>query len=459
MASVLLPELQRSLPRLMGVAASSTVIKDLEVAEACLTAEDPHCAIVEAGEQRKFRSRWLTYHLCASLRRGWYDPRASLIERDLERLVVQGIPPTELRKAFEAKLLNDGQFDDVEYEIAAMAIFAQVFDAGSCKLEEPLEGSAVNPDLTGQWGGKKARVEVMRIDDMPARYDPRAREIIEEADVPCGFFARVNFPLTSTTYSPAARRMIEALYEHRDLPRGESVTVENFEFVSGRGSLHCANARSPLSYVEFTELDERDVQGAVTTTPSITASERSTLEAEHPQPENVTVMDARTRPLSFKPTSLGERIYNAVNTKKRQCESGAINVVVLGLPTPMHSENSINDALLGSAVFRARLPGSGDEDGSPELYWTRTWIGPFTDVQSLNTGSLPVEEAARYADRLAMIRTEAEMFEKVSAVLGIRLDGVRPLAVLRPNPNASEQLPAGAVAQVEQLAQRRALCS
>ena len=95
--------------------------------------------------------------------------------------------------------MNDVQFDDVMYEIASAAIFSQILDAGTCKLEQPLDGSAINPDLTGQCQGTRTRVEVTRIDDRPPQYVPEAETIIESAGHPRRVDLHLNVPLISKT--------------------------------------------------------------------------------------------------------------------------------------------------------------------------------------------------------------------------------------------------------------------
>ena len=85
--------------------------------------------------------------------------------------------------------MNDEQFDDVLYEIASAAIFSQLLDRETCKLEHPLAGSAVNPDLTGEWQGERTRIEVKRVNDMPPRREPNALSIVESAEIPGGFDA------------------------------------------------------------------------------------------------------------------------------------------------------------------------------------------------------------------------------------------------------------------------------
>ena len=62
---------------------------------------------------------------------------------------------------------------------------------------------------------------------------------------------------------------------------------------------------------------------------------------------------------------MGERVYTAVNTKKRQCEPGAINVIVLGLPNPVYSAMTLDDGLLDSLDLGVRLSMQGDEAGGP----------------------------------------------------------------------------------------------
>ncbi len=228
---IMLAQLNSKLPLLFGLVHSGQFQRQLVDFIAIIEAGEANAwdRFHDAADAGRFRSRFLLYHLLMSLRfEEAYDPTAELIERDLEKIVAAGISEIEMRAAFSSKLVNDSQFDDVMYEIASAAIFSQILDHRTCKLEQPLVGSAVNPDLTGEWQGMRTRVEVKRVDDMPPRYVPEARTIIESAEIPGGFDLHLNVPLISDTEAEFIKRMVERLHEHRAIERGVQVRVEGF---------------------------------------------------------------------------------------------------------------------------------------------------------------------------------------------------------------------------------------
>lgn len=407
------------------------------------------------ADKNKIRSRSLLYYLFLSLRiDGAYDPTAELIEQDLGNIRAAGVTEDEMRGAWFSKLVNDVQFDDVQYEIASAAIFSQLLDPGTCKLEEPLHGSAVNPDLTGAWRNKRIRIEVKRVDDMPPRREPNALSIVEEAEIPGGFDAQLNVPLILETEAKFIRRMIEQLYEHRTLQRGGTATVEGFRFTMGHPYLNTANHNSPLRSVSFNDEPEfRIVQPGVFSGPTISPTEQTMLDDAFPASGVVDgFANAHVNPAARLRSTKGERVYGDVKGKIRQCEEGAINIVILGLSAPHYDENDLTDGLLGSPFVLAKL---GPREG-PEMLQSRTGLGPFTAAAAVD--ALPPATETRFPGLIEMIRTEISEFAKVSGVLGLRLSAVRPLAVFRPNPNAAVPAPADAGEIILSKATGRSAC-
>ena len=138
--------------------------------------------------------------------------------------------------------------------------------------------------------------------------------------------------------------------------------------------------------------------------------------------------------------------------KIRQCEDGAINIVVLGLSAPHFEENDLTDGLLGSPFILAKIR-SGE---GPEALQSRTGLGPFTDAAQVD--ALPPETETRFPGLIEMIRAEMAGLAKVSGVLGLRLSAVRPLAVFRRNPNAAVPAPANAGEIILTKAMTRSAC-
>lgn len=396
----------------------------------------------DAADAKIFRSRNLIYHMLMFLKiEGAYDPTAELIERDLEKIKAAGISEDQMRAAFSSKLVNDDQFDDVMYEVASAAMFSQILDPGTCKLEHPLVGSAVNPDLTGEWQGTRTRVEVKRVDDIPPRYVPEARTIIESAEIPGGFDVHLNVPLTSATEAEFIKRMVEQLHEHRTLKRGSQVKLGSFVFTMGRDHLSTTDHMSPIRNIGFDDEPEfRFVQPGVISGPSMSSTEQKLVDEVFPTLEGAKAFrnDQINPSARFKSTK-GERVYNDLKGKLRQCEPGAINIVVLGLSAPHYKERDFADGLLGSSFVLAR---SATDIEGPELLLSRTGLGPFT--AETDVAGLPAKTEEMFPGLIDMIRAEITQFEKVSGVLGLRLSSAYPLALFRSNPNAARPAPPNA---------------
>jgi hypothetical protein len=441
---VMLDQLKSKLPLLLGLVYTGQFKRQLADTIAIIKpgGSDVWDRFHDAAEAKRFRSRYVLYHMLMSLRiDGAYEPTAELIERDLEKISAAGVSEGQMRDAFQSKLVNDAQFDDVVYEIASAAIFSQILDSGTCKLEHPLVGTAVNPDLTGEWQGIRTRVEVKRVDDMPPRYVPEALTIIESAEIPGGFNLHLNVPLISGTEAEFIKRMVEQLHEHRALQRGGQVRVGGFLFTMGRGYLNAADHQSPIRSIEFNDESEfRHVQSGVLSGTAISPTEQTLLAEAFPEPEGVQVFDnARVNSSARISSTKGERIYNDVKGKLRQSEAGAINIVVLGLSAPHYSERDFGDGLLGSSFV---LAGRHAEAKGPTLLLSRTGLGPFT--ARANLAALSADTNERFRGLIDMIHAEIDQFEKVSGVLGIRLLSANPLALFRLNPNAATAAPANA---------------
>ena len=454
----MLDQLKLKVPLLFRLVRTGQFKKSLANAIAIFENDEPEAwdRFYDEADAKKIRSRFLLYYLFASLSiEGVYDPTAELIEHDLEKVKAAGITEDQMRGAFGSKLVNDEQFDDVQYEIASAAIFSQVLDAGSCKLEFPLVGSAVNPDLTGEWQGKRIRIEVKRIDDMPPRREPGVLSIVESAEIPGGYDVHLNVPLISESEAEFIKKMIETLHEYRTLKSGEKLEISGHEFTMGRHSLSTTDHMCPIRSIGFNDEPElRHVQPGVLSGPSVGSTEQVILDEAFPTPEGVQVFDnSRVNPAARIKSTKSGRIYQDVEKKLRQCEDGAINIVVLGLSAPHYSEQDFADGLIGSSLVLAKR---ATETEGPKLIKSRTGLGPFTAEADVDARSPEFQD--KFPDLNEMTKTAISQFRKVSGVLGLRLSSAHPLALYGTNPNAAEPAPANAGEVILMKAMVRSAC-
>ncbi len=441
-------ELRRLYPTLMRLLDGSGIASDLEAARECFREPEPVECVHERRVRGIFQSGLLTYYLCAALgKEGWFVPLVPQVETDLAILAAGAARFDDLVSAFRRKLLNDEEFDDVVYEIAAAAVFSGVLDGGTISLEEPLhKNTKKNPDVTGAWGGRRTRAEVTVIhDDWPPRYSHEAQEVVESANVPEGYSATLNVPLTEKTDAGRIKLMIEKLFAAR-LTTEKRVTVDGFEFSYRGNEFRCASAKCPISYLEFHELDFRNVQGAACERNTVTEVEGADLADRFPRPKGmVTTADLEKNSEAHFTTPIGEKIYRTLERKMlKQCEKGAVNVIVLGQPKPPN-DKGVDDALFGSGVALVPLlETSGSMTRETAAVYARTGLGPFTDLSRLQP------EAA------AALQGEVDRFKMVSAVLVLRLDLSYPLARVILNPNAAQRLSAKESEHLQQTALARA---
>ncbi|MGO9112510.1 MAG: hypothetical protein ACLP9L_25045 [Thermoguttaceae bacterium] len=454
----MLDQLKYKLPLLFRLVHTGKLKRQLADAIAIFEKDEPDAwgRFHDAADAKVFLSRSLLYHLFMSLGlEGAYDSTAELVEHDLEKIKAAGITEDQMRGAFFSKLVNDGQFDDVLYEIASAAIFSQVLDPGTCKLEHPLAGSAVNPDLTGEWQGKRTRIEVKRIDDMPPKREPRALSIVESAEIPGGFDVHLHVPLISESEAEFIKKMIETLYDYRTLKRGEKLKIGNSEFMMGRDYLHTTDHMCPIQSICFNDEPMfRYVQPGVLSGPTVSSTEQAILNEAFPTPEGVHVFDnARVNPSARIKSTKGEHVYYDVEKKLRQCEDGAINIVVLGLSAPHYHEQDFADGLVGSSFV---LANRANETEGPRFIQSRTGLGPFTAEADVDAKTPEFKE--KYPDLIEMTKTTVSQFRKVSGVLGLRLSSTYPLALYGPNPNAAAPAPANAGELILTKAMDRSAC-
>ncbi len=425
-------ELRRLYPTLMRLLGGSRIAADLDKAQVCFREADPVECVHEKRLRGEFASGLLTYHLCAALGRDkWFDPLVPHIEADLAKLAASASRFDDLISAFRRKLLNDEEFDDVVYEIAAAAVFGDILDGGQISLEEPLDKSTKkNPDVTGAWGGRRTRAEVTVIhDDWPPRYSHEAQAVVESAAVPGGYTATLNVPLTEKTDAGRIKAMIEKLFAAR-LTTEKKVMVDGFEFSYRGNEFRSASVKCPISYIEFHDLDFRNVQGTACERSTVTDIEEVDLAERFPKPMGmVTTADLEKNPAAHCATPIWEKIYRTLERKMlKQCEKGAVNVIVLGQPKPPN-DKGVDDALFGSGVALVPLlETSGSVKRETPAAFARTGLGPFTDLSRLKP------EAA------AALQGEVDRFRRVSAALVLRLDVSYPLARVVPNPNAERRL-------------------
>ncbi|MBN9120811.1 MAG: hypothetical protein J0I06_16955 [Planctomycetes bacterium] len=416
----MIDRLRDRFPNLMGLLDGPRVAAEVELAAPCFREESPFDCITHLKTEGRIGSSLLTYHLLASLGEwGCFDPTVAQLELDLIRL---------------ASYLPD----PVRYEIAAAAIACDVLEPGSLLLEEPIAGSDANPDVTGRWDGQRARMEVTVVhDDWPPSYSVAAEEEVKAASVPGGFQARLNIPLASVPAAKEARAFIERIHaEHPDQEdtKRTQVLIGGFKFEKSGRDFYCWDARCPVGYVGFHGNDDREVQGSCFTRSTVTRYESDDLEAGFPTPPGVVVLgDAPRHPASHRSTPAGQKIYQILEGKLRQCEPGAINVVVLGQPKAAN-DRGVDDALLGSPLALVRR---ADDGSAAETIAMRTGAGPFVVPPAIDLSQLPTERQEWGRGQLEAVRLEAEKFTKLSGILVLRIEAGQPVARVILNPNAA----------------------
>jgi hypothetical protein len=318
----MIEELRDLYPTLMRLVDTPSLMADLEKTKGCMGAAEPVDCIHEKRVKKAFHTGLLTYHLAAAWsREGWFDPLVPLIEADLKKLKPRVGKLDDLVAAFRRKLLNDAEFDDVVYEIAAATIFSDVFDGNGISLEEPLNTSTKkNPDVTGSWNGRRTRAEVTVVhDDWPPAYSQQAQEIIESASVPGGYTGTLNVPLTDRTDAVGIRRLIEELFAVR-MTTAPTVNVDSYVFSHRDNEFRSNSIVCPIQYLEFYDSDFRDVQGSCVERSTITRLESSELNEQFPKPVGMkTTADLKKNPSAYSDSPIGEKIYRTLETKKRRC--------------------------------------------------------------------------------------------------------------------------------------------
>ncbi len=469
-------ELINQFPNLMKVLKATTFGQDITKAEGFRNSGNPGAAFESALENQEFKSNKLAYSLFWGIFTGHPIPLPVNMEADLAKVSTCIEKFEEISKAYRSKLVNDIQFEDVTYEIAATAIFCDLFEVGSMGLEVPLhKDTKKNPDITGTWDKRKARAEVTVLhDDFPPRHDPACEREIERAEVKGGFILNVNFPLTDLTLARRAREMVEALAEGYTERPGQKIVVDGFEFSSRNEEYRCDDPSSPVKYIEFNDIEDcRLVQGTAFTRETMTAAEASQVKEDHPDPE-VTYEQPRPEDQEFAtkggPIPIG-KVYRSPDPRDRnffrthertpvgqtvfdkfvvkilgQLESGAINVIVLGQPSPWN-DKAVHDALAGSAfalVGYTQDKAGLKPDGPSSVH--RTLTGPF--VPEALVPMLPPH-------RQAATQHEIDRFRKLSGILVLRIDSGYPLAEVIANPNASVSIPDAEIGNLRKLAEAR----
>ena len=142
------------------------------------------------------------------------------------------------------------------------------------------------------------------------------------------------------------------------------------------------------------------------------SAELEDLHAKNPK-DTITFAQLPTDPATHMSTPLSTKVWQALQSKRRQCEQGCVNMIAIGLPRPRIDDSGTEDAVLG--VLHAMV----DRDTGP-VTWVRHGTGPF----------VPVQYSADVAEWV-------DPFRIMSAVWLTRWNAGYPLSKVLANPNAT----------------------
>ena len=152
-------------------------------------------------------------------------------------------------------------------------------------------------------------------------------------------------------------------------------------------------------------------------------------------PDTVTMEEIMRKDPTHKGTPVSKKLRDILRTKTRQCEEGAVNIVVVGIDLPMF-DRDLEDSLCGAPYVIVQTDANRTAR-SQDL--ARTSSGPFAPPSQS-------KDVAQFIDP----------FRIVSGVWRLRLSASNPASTLRLNPNASTALSNTDVPVLERLGMDRA---
>jgi hypothetical protein len=346
-------------------------------------------------------------------------------ESDLVKLKAE-LGLAKVKSVFLDKMLNLEQLEDVKYEIAVAAMCALFVDKGSLSLELKKQGSRKNSDIAGKINGQKYRFEVTVIHDdwlVPSS----VYCILEEANIPlpAGYIVDFLWPIRTERDATFYRGIIEKAYTHHQATPNSGFTIDALNFQPQEGSYTCFQSGKERFTIEFTSDSAKLAQFPAVTRSTIDEHEWDAL-ADKPgvtlssnvPPEQETHEDV---PLSTK-------AHQILDRKRKQCETGYANIIVLGQPKP-YDDKEVMQALFGAEYIKYKYSSRGVVCTIP--------TGPF----------IP---ACDSPDPEQHIRS----FKIVSAVMVIRLSN-QPKCYLIDNPNADIAIPSEVLQRIKYICDSR----
>ncbi len=161
-------------------------------------------------------------------------------------------------------------------------------------------------------------------------------------------------------------------------------------------------------------------------------AELDDLLAKNPK-DVVTFAQLPTNPATHTSTPLSTKVWQALQSKRRQCEPGRVNVIAIGLPRPLIDDRGTEDAVLG--VLHAVVDRNTDQTA-----WVRHGTGPFVPER-----------------RSADVATCVDPFRIMSGVWLTRWNAGYPLSKVLENPNAAAILSEQNTADLIAAGTRRAM--
>ncbi|MCC9602880.1 hypothetical protein LOC67_20210 [Stieleria sp. JC731] len=381
----------------------------------------------------------------------WWIGEAREFEKNLST-VVSELGMDMARSAFKKQLLVESamksgdadknrksardQLEDVRYEVAVTARVCEVLDKGSIELECPIrdmtkaEADWKNSDIFGEFKGQPVRIEVTVLhEEMPPSISLEVDKIIKDANVDIDFVVTLGLAASTQEQAERAKAIIELLYEHHKETDGDNAQIDGVDFEWDRNSYRSVSKTSPIESIYFGEHSGFPDLGPIHEITHSCIVRNLTPDyvlEDYPSPPGVvTSADLPDAPDDIPVSS---KIRTAVERKLSQCESGVINIVAFGVPSPIHDVD-LKNALLGTAM--AAVP-----------YWTDSrrvrHSGDPVPMRAPKSPFVPAERLASDDDREQFV----EAFSILSAVWQIRLGSACVSRIIH-NPNAVKPVPDG----------------
>lgn len=326
------------------------------------------------------------------------------------------------------------QLEDVRYEVAVTAKACQVLDNGSIQLERPIpdrskpERDWKNSDLYGTVNGQPVRIEVTVLhEELPPSISVEVDDIISDANIDSGFGVSLGLTVSNPEEAERVKAVIELLHESHKKTGGADFQIDGVK-LEWDGNVYRSSATSPviedICFYDPSEIPDAESIREITHSCIVRNLTPAYVIEEYPSPPGV--VTSADLPDAPKDVPLSSKIRTAIERKLDQCESGMINIVAFGNPSPMN-DIDIDNALRGTAF--AAVP-----------FWTDKrrvrHSGDAVPMRAPKAPFVPEQALASDDDREQFI----DAFRKLSAVWNIRLGSSSTSKMIR-NPNATNPVP------------------